>query len=226
MNKDFDKLFTIKDGELLLNKHDLRMIPEFKLMFAMDKGREGDFDARKKTHSFTFIKFMYFYYHPMSAFVDMPDEKRKIRSMVASDLRGVKGEPWVINKYEAPVLKVYLELIEIDALFKTYINARRSVYNMGEDIEFFNKLREVNKKKIMTYTEQLEKASGEEELGLQQSVEAATVALMNSGNQILTITNNLAKAYDVIKVLKTKLLEANNEGSALKGGGDLGNRER
>lgn len=217
-----DILLIGNDGLLEINKKEIRTLKEFNAILTRDKGSEGDFDGRKKFFAFKELMYIYLYSHPSSVYRDKPDEARHSYSVEHADLPTNWKPDAIIRKAQ----EKFLKLVNMSALYHSYINANRAVYATGTDIEFFNNLRDGVRTKIITKTKELDAAVIEEDIQrLNGEIDYLTNRLLDLGGKISTISANLPKAFETIEGLKQKLLNESGGGGKIYGGGDLNNRE-
>ena len=220
--KDVTEIFIIENGLLTINKPEIRTIKEFKLILERDKGGKGDHQARKKLQANKEFLFLKMYYHPLSIYRDMPEDKRFARAKKDAKL----SEEWVLDDDLKEAGKMYVELLDMSSLFHTYLNASRGVYALGEDLKFFNKLREKHRTRIEELTAQLDVATLEQDKQEKQAqIDLSINSLLSLGNSILKINTSLPTAFDTVEELKQKLLKEGGEKQAIHGGGNLGKRE-
>lgn len=222
--KEVSEIFTIEGGDLVLNKQEIRTVPEFKILLGRDRGGKipGDSDGRKKYFAFREFMFMKLYHHPLSLYRDLSDEKRFDKSFKHAKL----PEGWKPDEVFNAAVTKYLELIDMSALHHTYINASRGIYAMGEEIKFFNKLRKRYKDQIEECIKLLDASDLEEDkLRYQDIIDQNTIRLMDMASKFQALSDKLPKAFDSIDVLKEKLLKEGGGKKAVYGGGTLGRRE-
>lgn len=76
------ELFVIaEDGLVDLNKIWIQLIPEFKKVYARDKGSEGDYDGRKKLKARKEFTYIYFHSSFLSPLLDYDEEEKHIESL-------------------------------------------------------------------------------------------------------------------------------------------------
>lgn len=223
--KNIDKIFTTNEkGVLEINKPEVRNIKEFKDILVRDKGTHisGDMDGRKKYVAFRELLYVHLYASQTSIYANLPDEARKLKALETVELYDGWKEDSVIKK---ACLKL-IDLENITPLRHGYNNAKKAVYSLGEDIKFFNTQKEKIKKQIIILYDQLDTVEAEEDKQrLEAGVENLSNKLLQLGNKILTLSEKLPNAYDILKDFEKKLLEESEQGTAIYGGGDLGNRE-
>lgn len=222
--KDVTDIFIVVEGLLEINKEEIRTEPEFKAILTRDRGKKvaGDNDGRKKLFAFKEFMFIKLYYNPLSIYRDLADKKRYAKAVNGAKL----PEDWAEDEVVKKAGIRYVEMLNMSALFHTYINANRGVYALGEDLKFFNELREAHRVKIENATKQLLATELEEEIQrLNGIITNSTKSLLDLGASILKINTSLPTAFDTVEELKIKLLKESGEGKSIHGGGKLGNRE-
>lgn len=220
-----DIFIITTDGLLEINKAEIRAIKEFKDIIIRDKGgiEVGDFDGRRKLFAFKELMYIHLYYNPGSIYRDLPDDNKHISSKTHALLH----DEWTPDKLIKAAGKAYVKLLKLSALHHTYINTNRAVYALGEDIQFFNNLRNKIREKIQEKILQLEDMELEEDIQKTEAeVDRLTERLMNIGSKITAINDKLPSAFNTIEDLKKKLIKENQGGAAMYGGGELNNREK
>ena len=224
--KDLTDIFLInEEGTLEVNKIEARSIKEFKAILIRDKGKkvDGDYDGRRKLFAFKELMYIYLYSHPSSIYRDLPDETRHEKSVE----HAILPDTWKVDDIIKSAQDRFKKLLGMSALYHSYINANRGVYSLGEDLKFFNTLRDKTRKVIIVKTEELEIAEIEEDIQrLNNEIDIATNRLIDMGTKITNISNNLPIAFDTVEKLKVKLLNEAGTGGKIYGGGDLNNREK
>ena len=224
MNKHFENLFIINEkGFLEINKPSLRSILEFKAILIRDKGSEGDHDGRKKFIAFKELMFVHTYTHPASPYKDLGDKDRE--NVVIETCKF--DTAWKPDNLIWAACDKYKELINMSALYYSYNNASKAVYSIGKDLNFFNEQKNKKRKTLVDLTKQTEASSLDvaELQEMDMRIDLLTTSLLKLGDEIINLTTKLDKAFVTLSGLKNRLLEAEQVGSNLRGGGKLGNRE-
>lgn len=223
--KETADIFTVEGGNLVLNKQELRTIPEFKVLIGRDRGGKipGDHDGRKKLFAFKECMFIHLYYHPLSMYRDLSKEKRYKKAIQHAKL----PNDWKPDEVVENAAEKYLELLELSALHHTYLNSSRAIYSMGEEIEFFTMLRIRYKNEINKALKQLDSDDilAEDKERLEGIVQQNTMNLMEMASKLQALSDKLPKAFDSIEVLKEKLLKEGGGVKQVYGGGTVGRRE-
>lgn len=223
--KDVTDIFLInEEGILVVNKPEIRNIKEFKAILTRDKGGKvsGDHEGRKKMYAFKELMYIHLYTHPLSIYRDLPDEVKHLKCIEDTGL----SKNWKIDKVIKEAQYRYVKLLNMSALYNSYINANKGVYSLGEDLRFFNTLRDKTRNKIIDKSKELEQTIIDEDTQrLTKEIDNATNRLMELGNKITTLSNSLPVAFETVEKLKQKLLKESEVGGAIYGGGKLNNRE-
>lgn len=226
MDKHFESIFIINDKGLLeINKPEIRNIKEFRAILTRDKGgTKGDYDGRNKHFAFKELMFVHQFVHPASAFKDLGDEDRE--KVVIDHCSFDKA--WKPDKVVKAACDKYKELINMSALYYSYNNASKAIYSIGKDINFFNEQKNKRRKELKELVESsldatLDVAEIQE---MELRIELLTNSLLKLGEQIISLTTKLDKAFVTLQDLKDKLLAEEQGGSNVRGGGKLGNREQ
>jgi len=223
--KDVTDIFLInEEGLLEINKIEARSVPEFKAILIRDKGGkvEGDYDGRRKFFAFKELMYVFLYSHPSSIYRDLSDESRRYKCIEHAEL----PNDWKPDEIIKDAGKALLKLLDMSALYHSYLNANRGVYSLGEDLKFFNTMRDKMRKSVLDKMKELEKAVMEEDKQrLEAEVDHITTRLIDMGIKISSISNNLPTAFETVEKLKVKLLNDVQSGGKIYGGGVLNNRE-
>ena len=225
MKDNTDIFFIDPETKLLvINKKEIIDLPEFKAILIRDKGGhiKGDSDGRKKLMAHKEFMFIYLYANPTSLYRDLPDAMREVKCKNHAGL----PEIWKLEPLVLEAIKAYTIALDLSALFHSYVNANRAVYALGEDIKFFNSLRDKMRDRIKDSMLQLEAADNMEDIQLLEGeVDHTTSRLMDLGVKINNISNALPNGFDTIEKLKKRLIDEQKEGGVIYGGGKLGKRE-
>jgi hypothetical protein len=222
--KDDTSLFKIgDDGDLEINKIEIRGIKEYNAILIRDKGSKGDFEGRKKSQAKKELMYVYTFYHPLSVYRDLPPKKKHSSCMSAAKLE--KG--WKVDEVIEKAGKALIRELDASSLFHSYLNANKAVYGIGEDLEYFNeertRLREsIKEDRFKLTTETLEGEIADATLRLHTNTEK----LLSLGDRIVSISNKLPEAFKTIEELKKKLAEESGKGKEVYGGGKINRREQ
>ena len=227
--KDVTDIFVIDEETklLVLNKKEIRSVKQFKDILERDKGGHipGDSDGRKKLMATKEFMYIYLYANPFSIYRDLSDDSRAERCKNHAELPDI----WKVDPLVQAGIDEFTNLLSMSALLHSYVNANRAVYAFGEDLKFFNSLRDKMREAIKDKTLQLEVSTNLTE-DMRQTLEAeidhTTGRLMDLGIKINNISNNLPNGFDTIETLKTKLLKESQGEGNIYGGGKVNNREK
>lgn len=222
--KDVTDIFLIEEGVLVINKPEVRTVKEFNVLLMRDKGGkvDGDYDGRRKLYAFKELMYIYLYNHPASIYRDLPDEFKHEKCVTHSLLE----DTWKPDDAIKKATKAFFGILDMSALYHSYINAHKAIYALGEDLKFFNTLRDNLRKKIEDANKLVDVAPTEEERQQAEAVvDHKTSRLMDIGIKINNISNSLPTAFDTVETLKQKLLKESEVGGKIYGGGQLNNRE-
>lgn len=221
--KDVTDIFKVEGTNLVINKEEIRTMPEFKVILERDRGSEGDSQGRKKLIANKEFLFLRLYHHPLSIYRDMGDKEKMERILKLLKF----PDTWKIDEKLKEAEKAYLRLLDMNALLRTYINANKAVYSTGEDIKFYNERKDKLREAIKVKTNQLDDPDtlGEVKAELEQQIDAATQSLMKIDESIAKVVERLPKLYSTVDELKKKLLKEGGKKHSIHGGGKLGNRE-
>lgn len=225
--KDVTDIFILdaETGLLTLNKPEIRTIKEFKDIIVRDKGGyiKGDSDGKKKLMSTKEFMYIHLYANPKGIYRDLSDEEKHEKSKEHAELPTI----WKVDPLVQAGIDKYKELLNMSALYHSYINANKAVFAFGEDLKFFNELRDKMRDLIKDKSAQLEVETLEEtKQTLAAEIDHTITRLMDLGIKINSISNNLPTGFETIEKLKKKLIDESKEGGAVYGGGDINRRER
>lgn len=220
------ELFEVKDGMLVLNNDVVRGIRPFKTLLEKDRGGkiDGDHDGRKKFYAHAQFMYMYLANHPNSILADAPIDQLHDLAVEKSGL----PEGWKKGKLYKEVEEAYVEGLELTSTYKAYIEAKRTLYSIGDDMVLFSKQRDRIKKSLESVNTQLENTDMDspdyKEIIARE--EMLTQRLMKVTAEIQGITDRLPNNYNTINELKKIIVKENEQKAGIRGGGKLGNREQ
>lgn len=216
-------IFSVENDILIINKIEVYTIKEYKAILRRDKGSKGDIDGRKKFIAYKELLYMYMYHHPNSIYVGLPDEMRNEKCVAHCGF----SETWIPDKAIKEACERFVKDLELSPLYYSYINTSRGVYGVGQDIAFFNSLRETLREKVELKTIALNGyIEGEEKVKAEIALNTAIDKMLDIGDKLIKMSNSLPVAFNTLETLKKKLAEEQGSKSAIYGGGDLGNREK
>lgn len=106
-------LFRIENYKAVINKKDVLLIPEFKVMLELKYNiQKGDHQGRLRNRAFKEFTFIYFYVDYKSDYSNYTEKERKTESLKAAEL----PEDYEISKELEAAIEKYKELQETRAL--------------------------------------------------------------------------------------------------------------
>lgn len=224
--KDVTDIFIInEEGILEVNKKEIRNIKAFRDILFRDKGKkvDGDYDGRRKAFAFKEFMYIYVYTHPASIYRDLPDENRHIKSIEHAEL----PSDWKVDTVIKKAQDKFLKILNMSAFYHSFINANKAVYALGEDLKFFNSLRDKVRNSLIEKIKELEVETSEENIKkLKRVIDNATIQLMELGIKVTSVSNSLPSAFETIEKLKQILIKEGDKDGNIFGGGVVHNRER
>lgn len=225
-NRNDISIFKVENNILSFNKEEAREFPAFKEIIIRDKGSEGDSQGRKKIQAFKELFYIYLVYNPSSMFRELPDKARKL---AAKNHVGLE-DSWEEDEAIKNAIKEYIKALDYSSLYYSYVNANRSIYGVGEDLNFYNNRRNKIREDIVAAEKELSDIPRDPEFKeqrqiIEEEVDKLLFKLERAGESILNISNKLPKAFEEIKKLGEQLALEEGSGSEIRGGGKLGNRE-
>ena len=214
----------IEDGDLVVNKKDCYLIPEFKLLFDRDKGCKQDLTGKHKLLACSEMKYIYYHKDPRSEYFNAP------LSMCSQILKELSGVPdnWKEDKDFLKAVDKYKELQLLSAAGSAYFSADAALFDLGVDTRFTSEAIRDLKSYIQTNIKLFSKASKEYTL----EEEERLIKLANQLNNIMklqndniAIINKMPGLTKTLKLLKEQYSEEDNGEQVLVGGRSKGNRE-
>jgi hypothetical protein len=213
-------LFKVENGLLVIDKDEVRGIPEFKVILERDKGSKGDADGRKKLQAFK--EFYYIYW--MADFESWINkggynerEKHKL-----SIKEALLDEDWKIYPEIKPAIEKYsktqLEMLPALGTLSTIITGLKAVDkvskniidNIDATIEFHNEARK-------------RAAENGEPLKIGDDLVIAT-NLVAQLKQLLDISNKVPTTIKVLQDIEERLAKEKSGINLGRGGKKIGNR--
>ncbi len=124
------RLFEINpdDSTVNLNKEWIMLIPEFAVLFARDKGSDGDYRGSKKLKTRKELTFIYFYTDFASPITDWEDIEREKEAMYYANLTEIDDKVWAAQKkYDelqhkgSRSLRTYRAMLKSSSAMDTYL---------------------------------------------------------------------------------------------------------
>jgi hypothetical protein len=227
MSKYSDKLFIVNDkkGTLEINKKEARQVPSFRTIVERDKGGKvyGDPDGRKKYFAFKELYYIYIYVDPFSMYSILNDTRRHKQALESSGL--IEFEDWKPDTVVKQAMEDYLKHVPLSPIAHAFINARKALYNIGEDLKLFNDYADELREKIKDVKVDLDSEDESERQKAKSNLKDYIKQLGNINNEVLKTTNDLPERLNSLEKLKIKLSEEDNEREEIVGGGLIYNRE-
>ena len=183
------KLFTIHEGNIVINKVEILTIPTFKHILRRDKGSEGDSDGRKKYWAFK--EFAYIYH--IADYKSVPNR---------NGYNYTKARDYAIKKAGLPL--DYKPDATVQQAIKDYIDEQRSLprETMLELIKTYGFLNKVFKKVRKNVEDKLVGDS----LTSEQTREILELVnlMIEQGKQLPELTSKLNKAIKQLELAEDK----------------------
>lgn len=192
------KLFTLKDGDIVINKIEILTIPTFRKILTRDKGSKGDADGRKKL--FAFKEFAYIYH--MADYKSTPNSAAYSRSKAHKYALTVTGLP---DNYKPD--SVVLKAIEYYKK-EQFSLPRQTINNLTRAYGMVNNI-------VDKLTNTLQKWIDKDELTVDEakSVLNTIELLIEQGNKLPSLTQKLNLAVRELERLEEKELRDKVKGT-------------
>lgn len=227
MSSYSDKIFIVnsKKGTLEVNKNEIRQIKSFRTILERDRGGKvyGDPDGRKKYFAFKEFYYIYVYADPFSMYSILNDSRRHKQALENSGL--IEYPDWKPDAVVKEAIEDYISLIPLTPIAHAYINARKALYNIGEDLKLFNDYADELRVNIRDVKLDLQSDDQSEVQKAKNSLKEYMKQLGDINNEVFTATNNLPERLNSLEKLKVKLSEEDNEREEIIGGGKVFSRE-
>ena len=223
VQKEID-LFSIVNGELVINKQEARIIPSISRIIARDRGSAGDHDGRKKSVAIAELKYMYMMYSPYSIYRGVPFDLRQ--EQVLTVLNGIQKD-WKEDDELKEAIKDYKDTFYSSPIYFAYINTSSAIYDIGKDIELFNNRKSLLRRRLEALAAILEDINSREEdiQVAEATMVEVTNKLIDLSEKILKISDKLPSNYENLEKLYNKFQDEKSKAAEIYGGGELGNRE-
>lgn len=213
-------LFRVENGLLVIDKDEVRAIPEFKTILERDRGSKGDADGRKKFKAFK--EFFYIYW--MADFESWisrggysEKEKHKLavkEALLEEDWKADIDIKLAIEKYS----KTQLEMLPALGTLNTILTGLKAVdkvsKNIINNIDATIEFHESNRKK---------KAESGEPMNVGDDLIMAT-NLVAQLKQLLDISNKVPTTIKVLQEIEDRLAKEKSGANIGRGGKKIGNR--
>lgn len=231
MRKSYsDRLFVInqKKGILEINKDELREIKEFRVILERDKGGKvlGDHDGRKKYFARKELYYIYIMADPFNMYSILNDARRHKRALEETGLISIEG--WKPDKAVKEAIVEYIAgMHELSPVAKAYLNSKKALDNIGDDIALLNDYSNELREKI-----RIARICTEDEDRFEDDKQQASKALGGlmdklsiNNKEVFNLTSTLPDRMEALEKLKTKLSKEDTERDEVIGGGGTFRRE-
>ena len=225
-----DKLFIINQskGTLEINRDEARETKEFRVIIERDKGGKvkGDSDGRKKLFARKELYYVYIMADWFNMFAILNEKRRHQRALEETELIRVEG--WKPDKAVIEAIEAYRKgMVALSPIAKAYINSRKALDALGDDIELLNdygndlRIKIKDAKVIIDSMQEYDEDKKKAETAL-----SAYLSKLSANNkEVLHLTNTLPERIDALEKLKTKLSKEDSERDEVIGGGNTYRRE-
>jgi len=215
-------LLIIKDNQIVVNKIELFKLPSFSTLVKKVKITDKDPFGNRKDILWKELMYIHIVASPYSLYVDLKLENRKLKAFKVAKL----PENWIESKIIKECIEEYNKYIELSSVHNSYLNASRALYSTGEDIKYFNGLRDFYREELIALKERLESANNEDELNdIKNKISISTNNLLDLNNAIIKLTDSVNKQYENMETLYDKIQKEKQESKNLYGGGRISKRE-
>lgn len=229
MSRYSEKLFKInvKKQTLEINKIEVREVKEYREILERDKGGKikGDADGRKKYLAKRELMYVYIMADPFNLYSVLNDERKHKLALQETGLIEVEG--WKIDSKIKEAMIRYVEDLKLSPTAFAFINSRKALNNIGEDIQLLNDYSEELRIKIKQAKDIVDdKSSLEEDVQkAKNDIQEYFNSLSYNNKEILNLTSTLPDRINSLDKLKVKLAEEDNERDEVIGGGSVFRRE-
>lgn len=221
----FSSLFVLNsDGDLEINRLEVKRIPEFKILFDRDLGSNKDAGGKRKYIASAEIYYIYLITDIRSLYYNLPLAERKLKAIKDANL----PNNWKHDKEVDNAIEVYKSIFKLTAAGSAYVVAEKLYFSVTKDTEDLQEDISYMKEQLRGVTKKLKARvkPGEIELvSLLGDAQALIKGITAIQKDMLNNVKTFADLGNTVKTLATKFME---EGGNLKtpvGGGQLNNRE-
>lgn len=215
---------TIEDGDLVVNKKECYLIPEFKILFDRDKGCKQDITGKHKLLACSELKYIFYQSDPRSEYYNTPIH---MSGQILKDLSGVPDN-WKTDKDFDKAVEKYKELQTLSSAGSSYFSADAALFDLGVDTRFTSEaIREIKtylQLNIKSFTKASKQYTPEEDERLIKLANQLN-NIMKLQNENIAIINKMPGLSKTLKLLKEQYSEEDNDEHILVGGRTKGNRE-
>jgi len=183
------KLFSLKEGDIIINKLEILTVPTFTTILRRDKGSDGDSTGRKKLQAFK--EFAYIYH--MGDVKSLPNRNgytSKAAVAYSKDAAGLSVD-WVADSVIKDAIRIYRK--EQDSL------PRRTILDL---LRTYNVIGKVTGKLRLA----IESAADEDSISVEKAAELfKTIALLiEQGDELPKLTAKLTSAISQLEQIEEK----------------------
>lgn len=215
------------EGQLVINKPEIRKIKEYADILKRDKGSPADWDGKKKLKSFAELLYIYLILDPRSMFYVLPLSERRIKAKELVGLPDLREDDVIkaaIIRYEADM--------RLNSSANSYLAAERFLYSTSEDIHKNIELIQELKKQSDELSSKLLPENGDkstlgdmEKITFSKELAGVISQIVDIETKIEKIISKLPNMTTITRELAIKYAEEGGSFKAVVGGGTLGNRE-
>jgi len=213
-----------EEGELVINKKEIYLIPEFKALFDRDKGSKLDLKGKHQLVACGEMKYIYYHNDPRSEYFNAP---LSASHSILIELSGLPDN-WKTDKVFEKAIEKYKTLQKLSSAGSAYFSADAALFDMGEDIRELSDIIREMRTELRTALKARTKRSKEytlDELEVTTKLQNKLESITNTQNSIIAIINKMPTLAKTIKELKTNYSQEDKENNILVGNRELGNRE-
>ncbi len=212
--------FRLENGLLVIDRDEVRAIPEFRAILERDKGSEGDNDGRKKKRAFKEFLYIYFTVDFESWVVKGGYNEKEIHKHACKDSGlddNYKADNIVraaITKYEETQLAMLPSISTLKTILKGLKVADKISQKIIDNIEETMETHDTKKKKAKEINEPL---SIGDDLVIAQNLVAQL-------NQLMDMSNKIPKTIETLEKIEERLAKDKSGTSYGRGNKEIGNR--
>lgn len=227
MRQYSDRFFIIdaKAGTLKINKKEAREIAEYKVILERDKGGKikGDLEGRKKELAKKELLYVYIMADPFNSYQVLEDKERV---EVAKRITGLNMIKWKPDEVIENAIDRYREDVKLSPTGLSFINSKKALKSIGEDVELVKELSDVIRKEIYNIKKEIAETKEEEKLkNLNEKLNTKVNALVNNNKEVTGLIKKIPELQDIISRLSNIVADETNEKRKALGDREIGNRE-
>jgi Zn-dependent M32 family carboxypeptidase len=218
------KYIIEEDGDIVVNKKECILLPEFKVLFDRDKGSKNDLKGKHQLVACGELKYIYYNYDPRSEFFNTPPH---ISHEIVRELSGLPDN-WKTDKVFEKAVEMYKKLQRLSSAGSAYFSADSALYELGTDTkEVSDMIRELKNelKGVLSVKKKVNKEYNLEDLEFVTKIMGKLDTITSMQNNVINLINKMPGLSKTIKVLKEAYSEEDNENNIVVGNRTLGNRE-